>query len=127
MERKGSVAVYCIAILTDQEQEGQNCAEYIRNYCTEKKVFPLIEIYQNQEQFFGRIRKTVPAVVFLALPGVSGLNAAEHLRSLYPKCGIIWCSDLDFSLHAFRLRADYFLLKPVSEEAFQLGLYTWLA
>ena len=62
--------MYCIAILTDQEQEGQNCAEYIRNYCTEKKVFPLIEIYQNQEQFFGRIRKTVPAVVFLALPGV---------------------------------------------------------
>ena len=58
--------MYCIAILTDQEQEGQNCAEYIRNYCTEKKVFPLIEIYQNQEQFFGRIRKTVPAVVFLA-------------------------------------------------------------
>lgn len=48
--------MYCIAILTDQEQEGQNCAEYIRNYCTEKKVFPLIEIYQNQEQFFGRIR-----------------------------------------------------------------------
>ena len=119
--------MYCIAILTDQEQEGQNCAEYIRNYCTEKKVFPLIEIYQNQEQFFGRIRKTVPAVVFLALPGVSGLNAAEHLRSLYPKCGIIWCSDLDFSLHAFRLRANYFLLKPVSEEAFQLGIYTWLA
>ena len=45
--------MYCIAILTDQEQEGQNCAEYIRNYCTEKKVFPLIEIYQNQEQFLG--------------------------------------------------------------------------
>ena len=37
--------VYCIAILTDQKQEGQNCAEYIRNYCTEKKIFPLIEIY----------------------------------------------------------------------------------
>ena len=119
--------VYCIAILTDQKQEGQNCAEYIRNYCTEKKIFPLIEIYQDQEQFFEWTRKTVPAVVLLALPGVSGLNAAEHLRSLYPKCGIIWCSDLDFSLHAFRLRADYFLLKPVSEEAFQLGLYTWLA
>ena len=44
--------MYCIAILTDQEQEGQNCAEYIRNYCTEKKVFPLIEIYQDQERFF---------------------------------------------------------------------------
>ena len=55
--------MYCIAILTDQEQEG--------------------------------------------------LNAAEHLRSLYPKCGIIWCSDFDFSLHAFRLRIEYFFMKPV--------------
>ena len=109
--------MYCIAILTDQEQEGQNCAEYIRNYCTEKKVFPLIEIYQNQEQFFGRIRKT--------LPGVSGLNAAEHLRSLYPKCGIIWCSDLDFSLHAFRMRIEYFFMKPVEEQKIKEGLAIW--
>ena len=61
--------MYRIAILNDQKQEGQNCAEYIRNYCTEKKIFPLIEIYQNQEQFFEWTRKTVPAVVFLALPG----------------------------------------------------------
>ena len=111
MEREGSGVVYCIAILTDQEQEGQKSAEYIRNYCTEKHVFPLIEIYQKQEQFFAQTLKTVPTVVFLALPGVSGLNAAEHLRSLYPKCGIIWCSDLDFSLHAFRLRIEYFFMK----------------
>ena len=57
MERKGSVVVYCIAILTDQEQEGQKSAEYIRNYCTEKHVFPLIEIYQKQEQFFAQTLK----------------------------------------------------------------------
>ena len=69
--------MYCIAILTDQEQEGQNCAEYIRNYCTEKKVFPLIEIYQDQEQFFERTRKTVPAVVFLALPVLFFVSAQK--------------------------------------------------
>ena len=81
MERKGSVVVYCIAILTDQEQEGQKSAEYIRNYCTEKHVFPLIEIYQKQEQFFAQTLKTVPTVVFLALPGVSGLNACPCFHS----------------------------------------------
>ncbi len=124
MERRG--IVYCIAILTDQEQEGQDSAEYIRNYCTEKNVFPLIEIYQSQEQFFAETLKTVPTVLFLALPGVAGLNAAEHLRSLYPKCGIIWCSDLNFSLHAFRLRADYFLLEPVTEDALRQGFCSWL-
>ena len=42
--------------------------------------------------------------MLLALQGVAGLNAAEHLRSLHPKCKMIWCSDLDFSLHAFKLR-----------------------
>ncbi len=57
--------MYCIAILTDQEQEGQNCAEYIRNYCTEKKVFPLIEIYQNQEQFLGGHEKQYRQWCFL--------------------------------------------------------------
>ena len=118
--------MYCIAILTDQKQEGQNSAEYIRKYCAEKNVFPLIEIYQNQEQFFAQTLKTVPTVVFLALPGVAGLNAAEHLRSLYPKCGIIWCSDLDFSLHAFRLRIEYFFMKPVEEQKIKEGLSIWL-
>ena len=118
--------MYSIAILTDQEQEGQDSAEYIRNYFKEKHVFPLIEIYQNQEQFFAWTLKTVPTVVLLALSGVSGLNVAEHLRSLYPKCGIIWCSDFDFSLHAFRLRIEYFFMKPVEEQKIKEGLSVWL-
>ena len=84
-----------------------------------------IAILTDQEQVFGRARKTVPAVVFLALPGVSGLNAAEHLRSLYPKCGIIWCSNLDFSLHAFRMRIEYFFMKPVEEQKIKEGLSIW--
>lgn len=88
--------MYCIAVLAVDEKEGQDYAKYIIDYCTERSIFPLVELYQNQESFFEQIQKTVPAVVLLALPGVSGLNAAEHLRSLYPGCGVIWCSDLDF-------------------------------
>lgn len=68
----------------------------------------------------------MPTNVVIAFSGVAGLNSAEHLRSLCPTCRIIWCSDLDFSVHAFRLRVDYFLLKPVSEEAVQQSLNTWL-
>ena len=58
--------------------------------------------------------------------GVDGLNAVEHLRALFPETRIIWCSELDFSLHAFRLRVDYFLLEPITEEAFRQGLYVWV-
>lgn len=62
----------------------------------------------------------------IALPGVDGLNAVEHLRALCPQTRVIWCSDLNFSLHAFRLRADYFLLEPVTEAALRQGFCIWL-
>ena len=78
------------------------------------------------EHFFEIAQKADLTNAVIALSGVAGLNAAEHLRSLCPACRMIWCSDLDFSLHAFRLRADYFLMKPVSEEAFQRGLNAWI-
>lgn len=115
-----------IAVLTEQEARGIHIKEQISRFCKGKGLFPRIESYQDQEDFF----KTVPRAAFgyavIALPGVAGLNAVEHLRSLCPACRIIWCGDLDFSLHAFRLRVDYFLLEPVTEESFRQGLCVWL-
>ncbi len=63
--------MYCIAVLIDEEQKGQDYAEYILNYCADRKIFPLVQIYQDQEKFLGEIQKTVPAIVLLALPGGS--------------------------------------------------------
>ena len=97
----------------------------ISDYCITQKLFPLLETYQNQEVFFKQIQSNVPDIVLLVLPGVDGLNAAEHLHSLFPECGIIWCSDLDFSLHAFRLRVEYFFMEPVNELKIQEGLKAW--
>ena len=125
--KKGGKSVYRIAVLAEQEAERQRYAEQIIRFCEAKGLFPQVMQYDDQERFFETAQKDAPTNAVIALSGVAGLNAAEHLRSLCPVCRMIWCSDLDFSLHAFRLRADYFLLKPVSEEAFQLGLYTWLA
>lgn len=118
--------MYYIAVLTEQTKAGQNYIKQITHFCMEKGLFPQIELYRDQEQFFEQIQGKIPTSVLLALHGVAGLNAAEHLRLLYPECGIIWCSDLDFSLHAFRLRIEYFLLEPVSEEELREGLSVWL-
>lgn len=118
--------MYYIAVLTEQTKAGQNYIKQITRFCMEKGLFPQIELYRDQEQFFEQIQGKIPTSVLLALHGVAGLNAAEHLCSLYPECGIIWCSDLDFSLHAFRLRIEYFLLEPVSEEELREGLSVWL-
>lgn len=85
-----------------------------------------MDCYHDQESFFEAARNEPLTNAVIALPGVDGLNAVEHLRALCPQTRIIWCSDLDFSLHAFRLRADYFLLEPVTEAALRQGFRIWL-
>lgn len=85
-----------------------------------------MDCYRGQEVFFEVARKNAPTNAVISLPGVDGLNAVEHLRALFPETRIIWCSELDFSLHAFRLRVDYFLLEPITEETFRQGLYVWV-
>lgn len=74
--------MYRIAVLTDLKHEGEHYAKVINDYCINQKLFPLLETYQNQEVFFKEIQTHVPDIVLLVLPGVDGLNAAEHLRSL---------------------------------------------
>lgn len=118
--------MYRITVLAEQEADRQRYAEQITRFCEARGLFPQVVQYDDQERFFETARMDAPSNALIALSGVAGLNAVEHLRSLYPACRIIWCSDLDFSLHAFRLRADYFLLEPVSEEAFQRGLKAWI-
>ena len=117
--------MYRIGVLTDKKKNWETYAKMISDYCITQKLFPLLETYQNQEVFFKEIQSNVPDIVLLVLPGVDGLNAAEHLHSLFPECGIIWCSDLDFSLHAFRLRVEYFFMEPVNELKIQEGLKAW--
>ena len=118
-------AVYRIAVLTNSETRKAFFAEQISRFCSERGLFPNVDGYREQEHFFEAARRIPPTNAVISLPGVDGLNAAEHLRALLPETRIIWCSDLDFSLHAFRLRVDYFLLEPVTEEAFRQGLSIW--
>ena len=118
--------MYRIVVLTNSEAQEVFFTEQVSQFCAECGRFPVIETFCDQEQFFETARKTPPANAVIALPGVDGLNAVEHLRTLCPQTRIIWCSDLNFSLHAFRLRADYFLLEPVTEDALRQGFCSWL-
>lgn len=118
--------MYRIAVLTNSRAQEAFLAEQISRFCAEHCLFPKMDCYHDQESFFEAARNEPPTNAVIALPGVDGLNAVEHLRALCPQTRIIWCSDLDFSLHAFRLRADYFLLEPVTEAALRQGFRIWL-
>ena len=117
--------MYRIAIVTDSEKKGREYADRLLRFCKEMHVFPEIEIYGEQESFFKNLNYMRPTSALIALSGVAGLNVAEHFRSVRPECGIIWCSDLDFSLQAFRLRIEYFFREPIDEKTFSDGLAVW--
>ena len=118
--------MYRIAVLTSSRAQEAFLAEQISRFCAEHCLFPKTDCYHDQESFFEAARNEPLTNAVIALPGVDGLNAVEHLRALCPQTRIIWCNDLDFSLHAFRLRADYFLLEPVTEAALRQGFCIWL-
>ena len=94
--------MYRIAVLTSSETQEAFYIEQLSRFCFERGLFPKMDCYRGQELFFDVARVNAPTCTVIALPGVEGLNAVEHLRTLFPETRIIWCSDLDFSLHAFR-------------------------
>lgn len=118
--------MYRIAVLTDNQSLGKQLIIWTKCFCMEHGLFPTVELYKDLEMFHNAVKKSKPNGVIITMSGVAGLNASEHLRSLCPDCGLIWCSDLDFSLHAYRLRAEYFIKAPLTNEELCKGLSFWL-
>jgi len=56
---------------------------------------PPVFTYGEPEQFFSMAQEMKPDGAVIDLSGVAGLNAVGYLRSLYPGCGLFWCSDLE--------------------------------
>jgi len=61
-------------------------------------------------------------IVILTDTEVRGSQLAGWAEKTGREYGMFWCSDLDFSLQAYRLRGKYFLFGSVCEEEFKEGL-----
>lgn len=58
--------------------------------------------------------------VIVALSGVNGLDAAIGADPLSRR--LIWISDLDFGVQAYRMCVTYFFMKPLSYQKMQRAL-----
>ena len=59
-------------------------------------------------------------------PGDAGMALVQEIRAAYPRCGILWGSDRDDSLLAWRMEVDYFFLLPLTREKWDKGLRLWI-
>ena len=60
----------------------------------------------------GIVKQALPDAVIVAQDGVEGLNTVTSARSLARR--ILWFSDMDFRVQAYRLCVPFFCRKPVS-------------
>lgn len=72
--------MYRIAVLTNSRAQEAFWAEQILQFCAEHCLFPQMDCYHDQESFFEAARCEPLTNAVIALPGVDGLNAVEHLN-----------------------------------------------
>lgn len=70
------------------------------------------------------VRQALPDVVIVAQNGVDGLNTITSARLLSRK--IIWFSDLDFGVQAYRMCVPFFSKKPISHQKMQQAISYFL-
>lgn len=102
-----------ILILADTPQMRSNLTDWMQEiYKVWNMPLPKLNVPADIKTYLRELRwpEAPPEAVVIALTGVDSLKAAERVRQLYPKTGLVWCCDLDFSSQAYRLEADYFFL-----------------
>ena len=86
----------------------------VRNYYRNKDIDVQIRSCGDWQELCSEIRRREADVIIIAQSGVKGLDIITGLN--VPAGKIIWFSDLDFAVQAYRLNVSYFNLLPVTQE-----------
>lgn len=103
----------------DETERGQ-LMELARRCLEEKEVEATVTGCADWPELEGMTRRGLPDAVIVAQDGVEGLNTITGARLLSRK--IIWFSDLDFGVQAYRLCVPFFCQKPVTRYKMEQAL-----
>lgn len=101
-----------IVICNGNKTEQQQLLEYIKRWCSENDREASVEICSDWTELYEKLSHTEPDTIIIAQDGVTGLDTITS--SHFPPSKIIWFSDLDFAMQAYRLCISWFGKKPVS-------------
>lgn len=81
-----------------------------------------ISAFHEATPFLTYLTANPDALVLLMQEGPLGVELAWNVRERMPDSRILWFSDLDFALTAFRFKVSWFGLLPVTEETLGAAL-----
>lgn len=112
--------MWSVVVCDGDEAEREQLLEYVRRFCDGNKQAVTAEGCADWPELFERLRQTEPDVILIAQDGVEGLNTITNMH--LPPGKIIWFSDLDFAVQAYRLCLSWFGKKPVTYHKLEQAL-----
>lgn len=94
----------------------------VRQFEMECENVPFVQLtgrfYTAEEALeYASSHKVEAAFLDIYLPGINGINLAKKLRQMIPKIVIVFVTGYeDYTKEAWKMKADYYLLKPYSHE-----------
>lgn len=104
--------MWSMIVCDGDEAEREQLMDLARQCLEEKEVEAEVTGCADWPELDGMVKRAMPDAVIVAQDSVEGLNTITSARLLSRK--IIWFSDLDFGVQAYRLCVPFFCKKPVS-------------
>lgn len=113
MYKKGSEEMEML-ICDSNIDECKVIEEFIKDYYRNSNLCVNLYYSSNWKELSNDIRERIVDVIIIAQNGVLGLDIITGLNMSSGK--LIWFSDLDFAIQAYRLGVLYFNRKPITRE-----------
>lgn len=112
--------MWSMIICDGNESERVKLMGLARRCLEEKNVEAKVTGCADWPELEGMVRQALPDVVIVAQDSVEGLNTITSAKLLSRR--IIWFSDLDFGVQAYRLCVPFFCQKPVTRKKMDQAL-----
>lgn len=101
-----------IIICDNNQKEYMLMTDYLHRWGADNNMAVHVAGCWNWTELAAALKQKEWDTVIVALDGVQGLDAVASAQLLSRR--LIWISDLDFGVQAYRMCLTYFFMKPIS-------------
>ena len=115
--------MYHIVLVEDEQAAHDVLAQHLERYAQERGEALDLTWFQTARDFMACTRSFDLVLLDIQMPGLSGMEAAELLRSYDEATPIIFVTDLaQYAVRGYEVNALDFMVKPVSYSSFAMRM-----